>query len=116
MYLVELQVINKRDLRYGVIDAAAFSSKNLYCAGLYEIRQAFFHDAIYFNYHEIQRLMQSHEVYKALPTKVSQQILMRIGPRTKREIGRCNKTPYFWTLWYEKHDVKNPIPFKGMGL
>ena len=76
MRLVEQHVISKRDPRYGVIDAAAFSSKNLHNAELYEIRQAFFHDAIYLDYHEIQRLMQSHEAYKALPAKVTQQILM----------------------------------------
>ncbi len=76
MRLVEQHVISKRDPRYGVIDAAAFSSKNLYNAALYEIRQAFFHDGTYLNYNEMDRRMQAHEAYKALPAKVSQQILM----------------------------------------
>src|SRR6266699_3111406 len=40
------------------------------------MRQAFIHEGKYLNYHEIQRLMQSHEAYRALPAKVSQQILM----------------------------------------
>jgi putative transposase len=76
MRLVEQHVISKRDPRYGVIDAAAFASKNLYNAALYEIRQVFFHDGTYLNYNEMDRRMQSHEAYKALPAKVSQQILM----------------------------------------
>jgi putative transposase len=76
MKLVEQHVISRHDPRYSVIDAVAFASKNLYNAALYEIRQAFFHDGTSLNYNEVQRRMQSHEAYKALPAKVSQQILM----------------------------------------
>src|SRR6266700_6458717 len=76
MQLVEQHVIDKRDPRYSVIDQAAFKSKNLYNAALYETRQSFIHQGIYLNYNEMDRRMQSHEAYKALPAKVSQQILM----------------------------------------
>src|SRR5260370_28685321 len=76
MQLTEQHVISKSDPRYGAIDAAAFASKNLNNAALYEIRQAFIHEGKYLNYNEVQRRMQSHEAYKALPAKVSQQILM----------------------------------------
>ena len=79
MQLVEQHCISKSDPRYSVIDEAAFKSKNLYNAALYEMRQAFFTDGIYLNYNEIQRRMQSHEAYKALPAKVSQQILMLLA-------------------------------------
>src|SRR6266704_4468989 len=76
MQLVEQHVIDRKDPRYSVIDEAAFKSKNLYNAALYEIRQAFFHDGTRLNYNEMDRRMQAHEAYKALPAKVSQQILM----------------------------------------
>jgi putative transposase len=76
MHLVEQHVIDRKDPRFAVIDAAAFRSKNLYNAANYEIRQAFIHEGKYLNYNEIQRRMQSHDAYKALPAKVSQQILM----------------------------------------
>ncbi len=79
MHLTEQHVIDRKDPRYAVIDAAAFASKNLYNAALYEMRQAFFNEGIYLGYHEIQRRMQSHEAYKALPAKVSQQILMLLA-------------------------------------
>ncbi len=79
MQLVEQHVIDRKDPRYAVIDAAAFKSKNLYNAALYEMRQAFFHDGTYLTYNEIQRRMQSHEAYKALPAKVSQQILLLLA-------------------------------------
>src|SRR5713101_3803430 len=76
MQLVEHHVIDRKDPRFAVIDAAAFQSKNLYNAANYEYRQAFIHEGKYLNYNEVQRRMQSHEAYKALPAKVSQQILM----------------------------------------
>ena len=76
MQLVEQHVIERNDPRSAIIDEAAFKSKNLYNAALYEIRQSFIHEKKYLNYHEVQRRMQSHEAYKALPAKVSQQILM----------------------------------------
>jgi len=79
MYLVEQHVINKHDPRYGAIDAAAFKSKNLYNAALYEMRQTFFNEGIYLTYNQVERRMQSHEAYKALPAKVSQHILMLLA-------------------------------------
>lgn len=78
MQLVEQYVIDRDDPRYSVIDAAAFKSKNLYNAGNYEIRQSYIFTGTYLNYHEMDRRMQSHEAYKALPAKVSQQVLMQL--------------------------------------
>jgi putative transposase len=75
MQLVEQHVIDRKDPRYAVIDEAAFKSKNLYNAALYEVRQAFIHEGKYLNYTEMDKRMQSHEAYKALPAKVSQQVL-----------------------------------------
>ena len=76
MYLTEQHVIKRDDPRFAVIDAAAFASKNLYNASLYEMRQIFFHTGNFLTYQQIQRRMQSHEAYQALPAKVSQQILL----------------------------------------
>ena len=76
MQLVEQHVIGKNDLRYSVIDEAAFKSKNLYNAGNYEIRQSYILQGKYLNYNEMDRRMQSYEAYKSLPAKVSQQVLM----------------------------------------
>jgi putative transposase len=78
MQLVEQHVIDKSDPRYSMIDEAAFKSKNLYNAGNYEVRQSYIHIEKYLNYNEVQRRMQSHEAYKALPAKVSQQVLMQL--------------------------------------
>ncbi len=75
MQLVEQHVIKRTDSRYRAIDQAAFASKNLYNAANYVIRQAFIHEGIYLCYEEMHARMKSHEAYKALPRKVSQQVL-----------------------------------------
>ncbi len=75
MQLVEQHVIDKRDPRYAAIDAAAFASKNLYNAALYELRQAFIHQGRFLSYNQLDKLMQSHEAYQALPAKVAQWVL-----------------------------------------
>lgn len=48
--LVEQHCISRSDPRYSVIDEAAFKSKNLYNAALYEMRQAFIHQSIYLSF------------------------------------------------------------------
>jgi putative transposase len=78
MQLVEHHCISKRDPRYAIIDEAAFKSKNLYNAALYEIRQAFIHHGVYLPYEEMDKRMQQHEAYKALPAKVSQHVLRQV--------------------------------------
>jgi IS605 OrfB family transposase len=75
MQLVEKHVIKKTDPRFVLIDRAAFASKNLYNAALYEIRQHFIFVGKYLNYKQMDKLMQKHEAYRLLPSKVSQQVL-----------------------------------------
>ncbi len=83
MQLVEQHCIRKSDPRYSVIDEAAFKSKNLYNAALYEMRQAFIHHGVSLSYEEMDTRMQSHEAYKALPAKVSQQVLRQLADAWK---------------------------------
>jgi len=83
MQLVEQHVISKTDLRYAVIDRAAFASKNLYNAALYEIRQSFVHQGVYLFYNQMDKIMQKHEAYQGLPRKVSQQVLKLLDKNWK---------------------------------
>src|SRR6266849_6239854 len=101
MQLVEQHVIDRKDPRYSVIDEAAFKSKNLYNAALYEIRQSYIHEGRYLNYSEMDKRMQSHEAYKALPAKVSQQILMVLGRN--------------WKSFFEALEAYNEDPSKFLG-
>jgi putative transposase len=76
MQLVEKHIIQRTDPSYAIIDAACFASKNLYNVALYEIRQAFIQHGEYLNYSVMDKRMQNHEAYKALPAKVAQQVLI----------------------------------------
>jgi putative transposase len=78
MQLVEHHCIRKSDPRYAIIDEAAFKSKNLYNAALYETRQAFLHQGVYLPCEEMDKRMQQHEAYQALPAKVSQHVLRQV--------------------------------------
>ncbi|MEG4577617.1 transposase [Microcoleus sp. N3A4] len=83
MQLTERHIIKSTSHRFAQIDELAFKSKNLYNAANYVIRQSFIYGWGYVNYNEMNRLMKSHEAYKTLPAKVSQQILMVLDKNWK---------------------------------
>jgi transposase len=83
MQLAERHIIKSTEHRFAEIDELAFKSKNLYNAANYVIRQSFTYGWGYINYNEMNRLMKYHQAYKALPAKVSQQILMILDKNWK---------------------------------
>lgn len=83
MQLTERHIIKSTEHRFTEIDELAFKSKNLYNAANYVIRQSFIYGWGYVNYNEMNRIMKSQEAYKALPAKVSQQILMILDKNWK---------------------------------
>ncbi|MBD1831055.1 transposase [Microcoleus vaginatus GB1-A2] len=83
MQLTERHMIKSTEHRFALIDELAFKSKNLYNAANYVIRQSFIYGWGYINYNEMNRLMKYHQAYKALPAKVSQQILMILDKNWK---------------------------------
>jgi len=83
MQLTERHIIKSTEPRFAEIDELAFKSKNLYNAANYVIRQNFIYGWGYVNYNEMNRLIKSHEAYKAMPAKVSQQILMVLDKNWK---------------------------------
>jgi IS605 OrfB family transposase len=83
MQLTERHIIKSTEHRFAQIDSLAFKSKNLYNAANYVIRQNFIYGWGYVNYNEMNRLMKFHEAYKAMPAKVSQQILMILDKNWK---------------------------------
>src|SRR6266700_3527383 len=99
MQLVEQHIIDRNDPRYAVIDAAAFASKNLYNAANYELRQAFIHQGHSLSYNQLDKLMQSHEAYRALPAKVAQWVLKGLVNNWKsfkegRESYQCDPSKF----------------------
>jgi putative transposase len=101
MQLTEQHVINRNDPRYTVIDAAAFASKNLYNAANYEIRQTYIFEGRYLFYTEMDKRMQSHEAYRALPAKVAQQVL--------RQLDQC------WQGFFAARKAYRHDPSKFLG-
>jgi putative transposase len=89
MQLVEQHIISKTDPRYAAIDRAAFASKNLYNAALYEMRQAFIKRGERICYEELYHRMKEHEAYNALPRKVCQQVLKQLDKAWKAYFAAC---------------------------
>lgn len=89
MRLSEQHIIDRDDPRFALIDAAAFKSKNLYNAALYEMRQAFIFQGTRLSFPQMDRLMQPHEAYKALPAKVSQQVLKQLDEAWESYFEAC---------------------------
>jgi putative transposase len=83
MYFVEQHIIDRKDSRFAIIDDAAFKSKNLYNAALYEMRQSFIHHHVFLSYSEMDKRMQLYEAYKMLPAKVAQQVLKQLADAWK---------------------------------
>ena len=101
MLQVEKHVIDRSDPRYAALDAACFASKNLYNAALYEMRQVYIFEGRYLNYNEMDRRMQTHEAYKALPAKVAQQVLLLLERN--------------WKSFFESLEVYRADPSKFQG-
>ena len=83
MQLVEQHVIKRGDPRWQKIDEAAFASKNLYNAANYIVRQAFIFDHIYLDNVKVFHLIKHTPAYKALPAKVSNDILRQLHKNWK---------------------------------
>ena len=78
MRLVEQHRIEKGDPRFALLDAAALASKNLWNAANYLVRQSFIFEHVYLDTVHVFHLIKSHDAYKALPAKVSNQVLMQL--------------------------------------
>ncbi len=89
MRLVEQHRIDRHDARFAAIDAAAFASKNLYNAALYQTRQAFIHHRQVLSYEELARDMKTSVEYRALPAKVAQWVLRQVALAWKSYFAAC---------------------------
>jgi putative transposase len=89
MHLVEQHRIDRHDPRFAAIDAAAFSSKNLYNAALYATRQAFIHERRILTYEEMARDLKASMEFRALPAKVAQWVLRQVALAWKSYFAAC---------------------------
>src|SRR6266487_2410727 len=78
MKLVEQHIIERGDPRFRSIDTVAFASKHLWNAANYLVRQAFIFQGVYLDNVKVFHQIKSHEAYKGLPRKVSNQVLIQL--------------------------------------
>jgi len=78
MKLVEQHVVKRSDPRYARLDEAAFASKNLWNLANYYVRQSFIFEHRYLDNTAVYHLVKSSDAYKALPAKVSNQVLIQL--------------------------------------
>ncbi|HEY7123799.1 MAG TPA: transposase [Ktedonobacterales bacterium] len=89
MQLVEQHVICPRDPRFAAIDAAAFAAKNLYNLANYLVRQSFIWEGRYLNNTAIYHQVKQREAYRALPCKVSNDILRQVDKNWRAFFAAC---------------------------
>jgi putative transposase len=78
MRRVEQHVIERSHPKFHAIDEMAFASKNLWNLANYYVRQAFIFQHSYLDNTAVYHLVKDSSAYKALPTKVSNQVLIQV--------------------------------------
>ena len=78
MRRVEQHVIERSHPKFKEIDEMAFASKNLWNLANYSVRQSFIFQGKYLNNAALYPLLKGTEAYKALPAKVSNQVLIQV--------------------------------------
>jgi putative transposase len=101
MRLVEQHIIEKDDPRWQKIDEMAFASKNLWNQALYQVRQSYIFQGKYLNNAAIFHQIKSHQAYKDLPAKVSNQVLIQLHKS--------------WQSFFEARDEYAEHPEKFLG-
>ena len=106
MKLVERHIITKNHPLWSEIDQLAFLSKNLFNLANYHYRQHFFQHHQKLNFNQLYHQLSQTPDYKALPTKVSKQIIRRLDSAWTSYI-QAVKT---WQINPEKFNGKPKIP------
>ncbi|MFP5274374.1 RNA-guided endonuclease InsQ/TnpB family protein [Coleofasciculus sp.] len=78
MKMVERHVINRNHAYWKEADELAFKSKNLYNGANYLCRQHFFKTGSRYTLPTLYHLVKDTEAYRAMPTKVSKQIIKKL--------------------------------------
>jgi len=101
MRRVEQHVIEKDHPKYRQIDEMAFASKNLWNLANYFVRQSFLFQGKYLNAAALYLHLKATDAYKALPAKVSNQVLIQLDQA--------------WTSFFEANLAWKEDPSKFTG-
>ena len=83
MRQVERHIIKESNQFWKEIDHLCFLSKNLYNYANYLVRQSFIKEGIYLSFNQVYHQLKNTVDYKALPRKVSQQVLRILAQNWK---------------------------------
>lgn len=102
MRQVEKHIVKSNNPIWKQIDDLCFLSKNLYNFANYQVRQSFIFNNVYLGFNQLYHLVKTSVDYKALPAKVSQQVLRVLDKN--------------WKSFFEaiKAYKKNPSKFLGI--
>jgi putative transposase len=101
MRRVEQQVIEQAHPHYRAIDAMAFASKNLWNLANYQVRQSFIFQQTYLNNAALFPVLKETEAYRALPSKVANQVLLQLH--------------HAWTAFFAAMDAYRECPARFTG-
>ena len=114
MYVLrtEVHVIKKNHRLFNYCDDVCYKSKNLYNYVNYLIRQEFINNGKVFSSFDLNKMLKNEDVFKALPSKTSQQIIIKLGHNWKAYFGGIkdwakNKDKYLGKPKLPKYKDKN---------
>lgn len=102
----EVHVINKNHRLFKYCDDVTFKSKNLYNYVNYILRQEFINNNIIISAFDLNKQLKHEDVFKALPAKTSQQIIIQLGRNWKSFI----KAVKDWAKNKEKYTGRPKLP------
>ncbi|MEQ9358748.1 RNA-guided endonuclease InsQ/TnpB family protein [Coleofasciculus chthonoplastes] len=106
MKLVERHVINRNHAYWQEADELAFKSKNLYNRANYLCRQHFFETGNRYTLPTLYHLVKDSESYRAMPTKVSKQIIKKLVESWKSYLAAHQD----WLKHRDKYKSEPRIP------
>ncbi|MFS0643802.1 transposase [Siminovitchia sp. 179-K 8D1 HS] len=79
----EIHIINKKHRLFNYCDEVCLHSKNLYNHANYLMRKLFISEGRALSAFDLNKILKDEEVFKALPAKTSQQIIIALGRNWK---------------------------------
>jgi putative transposase len=79
----QIHIINKNHRLFKYCDDICFKSKNLYNYANYILRQEFINNNKWISSFDLNKILKSEDVFKEIPAKTSQQIIILLGKNWK---------------------------------
>lgn len=105
-YRAEIHIINKNHRLFKYCDDVCFKSKNLYNYVNYLMRKEFIETGQITSAYDFNKMLKNEKVFRALPAKTSQQIIMKLAKNWKSFFKAIKD----WSIHHEKYLGRPKIP------